>query len=416
MSSLFRRLFSRSEQSRRPARAARRPSARPEVERLETRLNPSLVGGELHVNPSTSLNQADPDVATNRTGTTVVVWVHQFSSTDKDIYARMYDSTGTPTTGTIFVATSGLNETAPAVAIDSTGFWIVVWTLKESGGDKRVEGRWFNSSGVARTSIFTVEDSSLNEYDPDVALDTNGIGNAAVSYTKDFTSPDKDVRVELFADGATTSFFSSVVGYGNGDGVENKSSVAMDDDGNFSVAYQDAALGSPSNTNIRLSRFNSAGTLLQDAQIAAASFAESNPSIAMDDFGDTIVAWQQQNATSGGGWNIRAKRVTGGGSIGSTVQIASTSATETLPAVAMSHFSGSYVVAYQSKSGSTTSVKLNERSLGNTDLGTINLGSSRFKPSIGIDDSGADYFVAYEKTGDATDPGKGIFARRGFID
>jgi hypothetical protein len=307
------------------------------------------------------------------------------------------------------VATSLLNETQPAVAIDDAGRFTVVWTLKTASGVKEVWGQHFNADGSGRSGEFLVASPA---YDPDVAVDPtgSGMGDFVVSMSRDYDgSPDKDVIVAMYTDGGTTHFdFFGL--FANGDGVENKSSIARDDDGNFSVAYQDASLASPSNTNIRLARFDNAGNQLQDVQLAGASYAESNPSVGMGNDGWSYVAWQQQNTTSTGGWNIRARYVSSTGIKGSTIQIASTSATETLPAIGVQPGSSYYVVAYQSQSGSTTSVKVSERIWNGTDLGTVSLGSSRFKPSVGVGDT-LGYFVAYEKTGDATDPGKGIFSR-----
>jgi hypothetical protein len=422
MSSLFLRVLARLEKARRPSRAARR-SARPELEWLETRLNPSLVGSEIHVNVTTGLDQTDPDVASNRSGTTVVVWTHQFSATDKDVHARVYDAAGTPLTGIIDVAISTLNETKPAVAIDDDGRFLVVWTHKDSGGDKGIQGRWYDSDGTPRTTPFTVADSpSEHDYDPDVAVrPTNtmfgGIGDAVVSYTQDFSATDKDVRIVRFLDGSTTPIANSNVriGTGNGDQIENKSSVARDNLGRFSVAYQDALFSSPSNTNVRLARFNNSGTQLLDVQLAGAGFAESNPSVGMDDAGTSFVAWQQQNSSGAGGWNIRVRKVLSNNTVLSAIPIASTSAAETLPAIAVERDASDYVVAYQSSSGGVSSVKVNERLASDTDAGTHSLGSSRTRPSIGLDDN-QHYFLAFQKAGDAFDPGKGIFAGRGLLD
>jgi hypothetical protein len=386
---------------------------------LEDRVVPSVTGSEFRVNPSVAGDQFDADVASNASGQSVVVWREGDTG---EIMARVY-APGDGWGDEIVVRGLGIHGpgSEPSVAMDDDGFFVVAWTDTLFFAGETFQSVWarqYFSGGLPRTDAFVVADHpDRADYAPDVAVDPSGtgIGNFVVSYTQDYSATDKDVRVVRFLDGATAPISGSDVriGTSNGDEVENKSSVAVDDDGNYSVAYQDATFAAPSNTNIRLARYTSSGTRLQDVQIAGASFKESNPSVAMDDAGNTVVAWQQQNPTSAGGWNIRAKRVSASGSLGSTIQIASTSASETLPAVAVQRSTGDYVVAFQSKSGSNAArVKVSERRATGTDAGLHDLGSARTRPAVGIDGLG-NYLVTFQASDTSEN---GIYGRRGVLD
>jgi hypothetical protein len=73
----------------------------------------------LSIDSSTS-NDTLPDVGMDNKGNAVVVYQHQFSSSDNDIYARRVSTAGA-VSGINFVNTDTINETAPHVAVASGG-------------------------------------------------------------------------------------------------------------------------------------------------------------------------------------------------------------------------------------------------------------------------------------------------------
>ena len=110
---------------------------------------------EFQANSQDEGNQYQPDVDQNGDGSFVVVWNESYGS--ESIKGRRYDSGGSSSG---FVASSGTTyvtyPSAPAVAIDSTGSFVVVWGSGSSYDNRRVIGRSFDSSGVAVGSEFVI--------------------------------------------------------------------------------------------------------------------------------------------------------------------------------------------------------------------------------------------------------------------
>ena len=98
-----------------------------------------LGGDEFQISGDFQGSQAHPAVAMNSSGEFIVAWE---SEDDQDgqwagIFARKYDSTGTPLSDEFQVNTEFLgNQTSPTVGIDDEGNFIIAW-----------EGGFYNSDG-----------------------------------------------------------------------------------------------------------------------------------------------------------------------------------------------------------------------------------------------------------------------------
>jgi len=149
--------------------------ARPQVEALEGRLAPSasppFVVAHGHV--------TDPANASAPNGRSVVVWEAGTSSGHSQIRAQLY-AHGQPVGHVIAVTTApGNKATAPAVAMDARGDFVVVWRADEISG---IEGRRFSATGkplspsfrIARDDSFDGGDSSDSYYLPTVAMEPDG--------------------------------------------------------------------------------------------------------------------------------------------------------------------------------------------------------------------------------------------------
>src|SRR5206468_6989803 len=108
----------------------------------------NALGGEFQVNTYTTNNQRQPRVAVDSTGNFTVVW----NSLGQDgsggsIYARRYDSAGSPLGGEFQVNTYTTNgQYAPDVAFDPSGNAIFAWTsYNQDGSQGGVYARRFDS-------------------------------------------------------------------------------------------------------------------------------------------------------------------------------------------------------------------------------------------------------------------------------
>src|SRR5215217_8112702 len=131
---------------RRPDVRRPRTPSRPGLESLEGRQLLSL-SSEFLVNTTTRNAQFDSDNASSSNGSSVVVWTDTFSSTDHDIRAQVYDRFDHKIGPEIVVAGSSLDDTTPAVAMNSRGDFVVTWTQRQSNGDTNVLAQRFSASG-----------------------------------------------------------------------------------------------------------------------------------------------------------------------------------------------------------------------------------------------------------------------------
>jgi len=126
-------------------------------------------GTEFRVNTYTTFNQLNPAVAADSEGAVVVIWSDEGERHDApraDIRGQRYAADGT-LKGTEFVIATGLAEYAhdPRVsAFASTGF-VVVWSALDEQATNDVYGRRYNSIGEPEGSAFRV-----NSYTTDAQL------------------------------------------------------------------------------------------------------------------------------------------------------------------------------------------------------------------------------------------------------
>ena len=222
----------RGRQARRPKTSRRRF----ELEALEALEGRQLmsVGPEFiaPINTTTRNAQFDSDNASSSNGSSVVVWTDTFSPTDHDIRAQRFNSFGTFSGSEITVSSSSLDESSPAVAMDSLGNFVVTWTQTLASGDTNVVARRFDSNGNAVGDVVQVGAGTFQESDPDVAMDAQG--NFVVSYTRNTNNNNPDVFAKQYN---SSGQLLHVVDVATTSRAETHSSVAMTPDGRFDVAY-----------------------------------------------------------------------------------------------------------------------------------------------------------------------------------
>jgi hypothetical protein len=188
--------------------------------------------------------------------------------------------------------------------------------------------------------------------------------------------------------------------------AETSPTIAMAPDGRFDVAWEEAF--SATDHDIRMNRYDSFAQLADSFGIATTSFSESSPSISMDRFGNSVVAWSR--AGGNGGHDIKARRINSVGFATPEFNIANSFTDELGPSVALNRNGGGFVVAYQSFSSQPTHVRLAEVSASNTVVATFDLGQ-RFDPAVSMD--GANNYMLTYTSNDSGD--LNIRGRRGHL-
>lgn len=140
----------------------------------------TALGGEVVVNTSTAGSQLAPRVATSAAGA-VVVWSgpNVNDATQTEVYARRLSPTGAFAGGELRVnGTTFGNQLQPAVAMDASGRFVVAWESSDAqdGSGYGVYARRYDAAGNAQGGEFLVN-SVTTIYDqsaPAVAFDASG--------------------------------------------------------------------------------------------------------------------------------------------------------------------------------------------------------------------------------------------------
>ena len=423
MLSFLRRALGGSSTARKSNTVRRSPGSRPRpqlrVEALEERTLLS-VGPEFHVNTMVLNDQSSADVACQPAlnGRCVVVWDDRYDngqSPGNFVLAQIYDGLGNRIGGEIIVTfTDGGNQ--PSVAMDAQGNFVVAWTERLGGINwANIKAQRYFANGTPNGGNISVASDGLRaEYNPSVAMDSSG--NFVVSYSLAFSSNNTDVLARRYANNGT--FLGSITVAASGL-HEYNAAVARSPDGRFSIVYAIDRLvsGGGKNSDIKLNRYSSTGGLLGSHAITSSSVIEWNPEVAMDRNGNTVVVYEQ--IFSNIDHDIKARKVFSTGFMGVTINVDYASTYEFNPTVAMDLSDGDFVVAYSrlNNSGGVVSgpnqMIVREMNAGGTAKNTFNLGDVS-TPALAINDSDV-YFVAYVGYNKPGDPWLGIFGRRGFL-
>lgn len=208
------------------------------------------VGGQISVNPAQVGRGAEPQVTMDSAGDFVIVWSssHAIGSVQSpiprevvstQIDGQRYSKDGTAL-GSVFHVNSPSTEISnqPAVAMDSTGDFVVTWTnyvdpgLPTIGTNYKVYVQRYDASGNALGSNFRVDPATQSGNRPAVAIDTSG--NFVVTWSALFGG----TYVERFdSSGATNDTPVEVAALSN-DNMPGTSSVAMTTTNHFVVAWE----------------------------------------------------------------------------------------------------------------------------------------------------------------------------------
>ncbi len=259
------------------------------------------VGGESQVNVTTAADQGSPSVAMTSGGEFAVVW--ESSGQDGNgygIYARKYDSTGTPiaTEFGVNTNTSG-DQRYPSGDTDSDSNLMIVW---QSPGD------YWDGVGYSTLGVCILR------------FDSSGISwNPTEQQVNDQTAGDQ---------------FDPV--------------IAVASNSKHVVIWTDSGLDGSGN-GIFGKLFNQMGKRILSFQANTyVTGSQSQPAIAMSDSGDFVVTWNSygQDGAEGG---IYGQRFSSGGSLrGSEFRVNTyTSGDQNSPSVAV-HSSGTFMVVWSS--------------------------------------------------------------------
>jgi hypothetical protein len=321
---------------------------------------PVAVGPEFRVNVTTSLDQSVPAVGMDALGNFVAVWQSEDQDGSFDgIYGRRFSAAGAGL-GAEFNGVTTNQQRNPAVARTADGDFVVVWDGFGPGDTNGVFARRYNSNGLAKDGV--------------------------------------EFRVNTY----TT-------------GHQEFPAIAMDEVGNFVVAWQSDAQEGPNDFGgIFAQRYNAAG-VPQGAEFhvnTTTAFEQYFPSVAMDIDGDFVITWESSDEFHAD-YDIFAQRYNAAGvAQGGELPVhTNTAGDQILPSVAMSA-SGDFVVAWNDQF-SISAQRYNAGGVaqgGRILVDDSSLGDDSF-PAVAVDADG-DFVVSWRFSYDLGNTTSDVYARR----
>ncbi|MEU7897335.1 phospholipase D-like domain-containing protein [Nonomuraea sp. NPDC049152] len=253
-------------------------------------------------------DQRAPRAAAMRAGYTAVAWEDDRDRASVDgteVYARIYHD-GQPVTGPVKVSmggagcATGWNHVQPSAGVDDTGNAYVAWA--EDGdcrGEHNIAVRRLSPSGTLSSTIWANDPQwSGDQTRPRIAV--RGDGGFTVVWED---APTKTVRAAGYASLTSRAFAPVQVGAGD------RPDVAVDGAGTATVVWQQAP-------DVYGKRVSATG-----ATVAAATKISTNaatehlaPAVATTAGGDSVVAWSDNVAVTGGDvktvWRVRTRGLT----------------------------------------------------------------------------------------------------------
>jgi hypothetical protein len=337
----------RQQQRRQSSSSIVRSAVQPILESLEKRrlLSASVVLNNINspaLGPADTTGVQQRPVVSFKGSTGVMAWTDSNASggSGVDIVARRFNASGDWSSDPFTAnTTTGGDQASPAVAVADDGSFVIAWA-----DGNNVRARRFDTAGSAVGNNFTVSTDSTNAKS-NVAVAMAGDGRFIVSWT----SAGQDTAglgiygQRFAANGSTAGSEFPVNTTTTGD--QDRSTVAMDDSGNFVVAWQgpDAAgngiwMQAYDNTGAAQGGETGVNTTTADEQ--------TSPSVAASGSGAFVVGWTS-NAQDGSGQGVYFQRYnnTAAAQGSETVVNTTTTGDQQLPSVGMND-SGAFVISF----------------------------------------------------------------------
>ena len=272
-------------------------------------------GGEFQVNTFTTGDQRTPSVTMDANGNFVVVWNSRTNPSTNRIYMRRYNNLGVALTNEIQVDSETVNfdSVNPDVAMDADGDFVVVWegyAWDENGLQQPVVSiQSYGANGSSNNSAQIQSSLALSSLSkPAVAMDSDGdfvvvwTDENYSSYIWEIYGQRYNILANKVGDQILVTPPTSL--------EATSPQVALDSDGDFVVAWDSGTF-----YGIYARKFSSNGVPQSEEILVNDCNTDSEPSgntsIDIDSDGDFVVAWYgycNQTVSSGGSPTLNLQR------------------------------------------------------------------------------------------------------------
>jgi len=280
---------------------------------LARRLDPlgGFAGDEFQVNVLSEGNQTEPAVATNPHGGFAVAW--QGPGLDQeDIFLRLFDPNGEPATDELLITprTAG-RQLYPSIAM-TDGAILLAWESREVVNDVNtifVRAQVFEPNGAALGQEITADTAAYDGRYPEVAADSSG--RFAVVWIQDRSS--HPIMARLFDPNGTPAADAFQV---NVQGITSltRPSIAMNSGGYFVIAW-DGDPNRAGDDDIHARLYDPNGLPAGEPFLVntTRTGAQQWPQVAINDANELVVVWEHETGDPNAGTDVFARRFDGQG-------------------------------------------------------------------------------------------------------
>jgi len=255
--------------------------------------NPWLEG-QIRVNSFTRWDQTEPAVAMASSFAHVVVWTDFNDASSTSISGQRFDQDGKPTGAQFTVNTyTADDQNAPNVAMADSGDFVVVWeSLDQDGSVFGVFGQAYNSSGTKDGTEFRVNTyTSGSQMLPAIAMNSSGYYIVVwASYAQDGDM--YGIYAKMY-DNTNTEILSEFLVNNNTASDQFSPDVTMNEDGGFVVTWMSLNQDG-SNYGIYAKQYDRYGQALGTEFLVNTYTSDEQryPAISFIDADDYLIAWQ----------------------------------------------------------------------------------------------------------------------------
>jgi hypothetical protein len=306
--------------------------------------------GEFQVNTYTTNNQNFPATAMDNNGNFVIVWEGSGAGDNNGVFARKYNNTGHPLGSVFLVNTTTFRSQVNAdIAMDNNGDFVVVWDSYQDGLRNNIYAQRYHSDGSRAGSEFIANTlSTSSQSTPTVAMDDDG--DFVIAWASNREGDQGIYAQRYYSDGTPNGSDFHVNTYTISS--QSRPRAAMDSDGDFVITWtsiNQEFYGS--NYGVYAQRYDSNGTPSPQGEFLVntrTTAGQGIQAVAMDGDGDFVVTWQS-DYQDGNNTGVFAQRFnSSGGTAGSEFLVNSnTIQRQYQPAVAMDN-NGDFVITWES--------------------------------------------------------------------
>ena len=220
----------------------------------------------------------------------MIVW-EDYRNGNGDIYHQRYNSSGTALGSNTRVNddSDSSEQSYPSIAMDVGGNFVIVW-MDYRNGNRDIYHQRYRSIGAAQGINTKTNDDTgtVDQYFPSIAM--NDFGNFVIAW-KDLRNGNYDIYYQRYNSNGIAQGLNTKVNDDNEMQWQANPSVAMDGEGDIIIVWEDYRNGNP---DIYYQRYNSNGLVqgnnakVNDDAVMALQYSSS---VAMNGVGSFVIVW-----------------------------------------------------------------------------------------------------------------------------